>query len=95
MRMLEEYGWPGNVRQLENVIRRALILCDGDKLLPEHVVVEEDSDDSNFSGTLREFEKILLLKRLKMFDANRTATAKSLGVSVRWVQLKLKEMNVK
>jgi Nif-specific regulatory protein len=95
MRMLEEYSWPGNVRQLENVIQRAIILCDGDKLLPEHVVVEEDSDDSNFSGTLREFEKILLIKRLKMFDGNRTATAKSLGVSVRWVQLKLKEMNVK
>ncbi|MDO8548768.1 MAG: sigma 54-interacting transcriptional regulator [Ignavibacteria bacterium] len=95
MRILEEYSWPGNVRQLENVIRRGLILTDGDKLLPEHVVLEEDSNDSNFSGTLREFEKILLLKRLKMFDGNRTATAKSLGVSVRWVQLKLKEMNVK
>lgn len=95
MRMLEEYSWPGNVRQLENVIQRALILCDEDKLLPEHMVLEEDTDDSNFKGTLREFEKILLLKRLKMFDNNRTATAKSLGVSVRWVQLKLKEMNVK
>lgn len=95
MRILEEYSWPGNVRQLENVIQRGLILCDGDKLLPEHVALEEDSDDSSFSGTLREFEKILLLKRLKMFDGNRTATAKSLGVSVRWVQLKLKEMNVK
>ncbi len=95
LRMLEEYSWPGNVRQLENVIQRALILCDEDKLLPEHVVLEEDSDDSNFTGTLREFEKILLIKRLKMFDNNRTATAKSLGVSVRWVQLKLKEMNVK
>ncbi|HSP87676.1 MAG TPA: sigma 54-interacting transcriptional regulator [Ignavibacteriaceae bacterium] len=95
MKSLEEYSWPGNVRQLENVIQRALILCDGDKILPEHVVLEEDSDDSNFSGTLREFEKLLLIKRLKMFDSNRTATAKSLGVSVRWVQLKLKEMNVK
>jgi Nif-specific regulatory protein len=95
MRMLEEYSWPGNVRQLENVIHRAIILCDEEKLLPEHMVLEEDSDDTNFKGTLREFEKILLLKRLKMFDNNRTATAKSLGVSVRWVQLKLKEMNVK
>lgn len=93
MRMLEEYGWPGNVRQLENVIQRAMILCDGDKLLPEHIILEEDSDETNFSGTLREFEKVLLLKRLTMFDGNRTATAKSLGVSVRWVQLKLKEMN--
>jgi len=95
MRILEEYSWPGNVRQLENVIQRALILCDGDKLLTEHIALDEDSDDSNFTGTLVEFEKVLLLKRLKMFDGNRTATAKSLGVSVRWVQLKLKEMNVK
>lgn len=95
MKMLEEYSWPGNVRQLENVIQRALILCDGYKILPEHISLEEDSDDSNFTGTLVEFEKLLLLKRLKMFDGNRTATAKSLGVSVRWVQLKLKEMNVK
>ncbi len=95
MRILEEYSWPGNVRQLENVIQRALILCDGDKILTEHIALEEDSDDSNFTGTLVEFEKVLLLKRLKMFDSNRTATAKSLGVSVRWVQLKIKEMNIK
>ena len=95
MKMLEEYSWPGNVRQLENVIQRAIILCDSNKLLPEHIVIEEDSNDANFMGTLREFEKVLLLKRLKMYNDNRTMTAKSLGVSVRWVQLKLKEMNTK
>jgi Nif-specific regulatory protein len=94
MRLLEEYTWPGNVRQLENVLQRALILCDGDKLLPEHIVIEEDNDDISFTGTLREFEKLLLMKRLKEFDGNRTLTARSLGVSVRWVQLKLKEMNI-
>ncbi len=93
MKLLEEYSWPGNVRQLENVIQRAIILCDSNKLLPEHVIMEEDSNDANFMGTLRDFEKILLLKRLKMYNDNRTTTAKSLGVSVRWVQLKLKEMN--
>jgi Nif-specific regulatory protein len=94
MRLLEEYTWPGNVRQLENVLQRALILCDGDKLLPEHIVIEEDNDDISFTGTLREFEKLLLMKRLKEYDGNRTLTARSLGVSVRWVQLKLKEMNI-
>jgi transcriptional regulator with GAF, ATPase, and Fis domain len=82
-----------NVRQLENVLHRALILCDGDKLLPEHIVIEEDTDEINFTGTLKEFERIILNKRLKMFQGNRTSTARSLGVSVRWVQLKLKEMN--
>ncbi len=92
MKILEGYSWPGNVRQLENVLQRALILCDSNKLQPEHIVIEEESDDVDFNGTLREFEKLLLKKRLKEFDGNRTSTAKSLGVSVRWVQLKLKEM---
>ena len=93
LKILEEYHWPGNVRQLENVIHRALILCDSNKLLSEHIVIEEDSEDVNFNGTLKEFEKLLLIKRLKEFDGNRTLTAKSLGVSVRWVQLKLKEID--
>ena len=81
------------MRQLENVIHRALILCDSNKLLPEHIVIEEDSEDVNFNGTLKEFGKLLLKKRLKEFDGNRTLTAKSLGVTVRWVQLKLKEID--
>ena len=90
--MLEDYSWPGNVRQLENVLQRALILCNNYKLLPEHIIIEEDSDDIKFGGTLKEFEKIILVKRLKEFDNNKTFAAKSLGVSVRWIQLKLKEM---
>lgn len=93
LKKLESYFWPGNVRQLENVIQRALILCDGDVLLPEHIILEDDENLLNFSGTLRDFEKRLLLQRLKLFDGNRTQTARSLGVSVRWVQLKLKDMN--
>ncbi|HSD62402.1 MAG TPA: sigma 54-interacting transcriptional regulator [Ignavibacteriaceae bacterium] len=92
LKILEEYSWPGNVRQLENVIQRALILCDADKLLPEHIIIDEESNEMEFRGTLRDFEKMLLMKRLKEYSGNRTATAKSLGVSVRWVQLKLKEI---
>ncbi|HUX60826.1 MAG TPA: sigma 54-interacting transcriptional regulator [Ignavibacteriaceae bacterium] len=92
MKLLESFEWPGNVRQLENVLQRALILCDDDKLTPEHVIIEEDDDDLNFNGTLEEFEKTILKKRLDEYQGNRTLAAKSLGVSVRWVQLKIKEM---
>ncbi len=92
MKILESFNWPGNVRQLENVIQRALILCEGDKILPEHVIIEEDGDKLSFSGTLRDFEKVLLKKRLEEFNGNRTLVAKSLDVSVRWVQLKIKEI---
>ena len=94
LKVPEENDWPGNVRQLENVIQRALILCDSNKLLPEHIVIEENPhNDITFNRTLKDFEKVLLKKRLKEFDGNRTLTAKSLGVSVRWVQLKLKEID--
>ena len=87
-----DFDWPGNVRQLENVLQRALILCDGAKLEPEHIMLEEESKNRTFSGTLKEIEKEVLLSRLKEHDDNRTKTAQSLGVSVRWVQLKLKEL---
>ncbi len=89
---LVNFHWPGNVRQLENVLQRALILCDGDKLMPEHIILESAVEEQAFSGTLKEIERAVLLSRLKEFNDNRTQTAKSLGVSVRWVQLKLKEL---
>jgi len=93
LKKLESFYWPGNVRQLENVIQRALILCDSNQLTPDHIIIEEENSLLDFKGTLEDFEKLLLLKRLKEYDGNRTQTAKSLGVSVRWVQMKLKEIN--
>ena len=89
---LEHYNWPGNIRQLENVLKRALILSDGKRIKSEHIKIEEVADLPNFNGLLKEFEILLLRKRLEEFGGNRTLAAKSLGVSVRWVQLKLKEM---
>ena len=91
MRILETAVWPGNIRQLENVIQRAIILCDANTLLPEHLSLEDKQND-NFHGSLKDFEVQLLKKRLDEFDGNRTRAAESLGVSVRWVQMKLKEI---
>jgi Nif-specific regulatory protein len=92
LRNLERYTWPGNIRQLENVLQRAVILSDVAKISPEHIVLEDSRDIADFKGHLHDFELQLLRKRLQEFNGNRTQTARSLGVSVRWVQLKLKEL---
>ena len=93
IKKLEAYHWPGNVRQLINVIQRALIMCDDKKIVEDHIIIEDEEVLSEFNGTLKEYEIRLLQERLKQFDGNRTLTAESLDVSVRWVQLKLKEIS--
>jgi transcriptional regulator with PAS, ATPase and Fis domain len=94
IKKLESYYWPGNIRQLINVIQRAIILCDSNKIYSEHIILEDEQTLENFNGTLEEFEILLLKKRLEQFNGNRTLTAKSLDVSVRWIQLKLKELGI-
>jgi Nif-specific regulatory protein len=93
LQKLEKYPWPGNVRQLENIIQRALILIEEDKIQAEHIILEEQEDSVECSeGSLKEIETQILRNRLKKFNSNRTLTAQSLGVSVRWVQIKIKEL---
>ena len=91
LKYLEQYSWPGNVRQLENVLQRAVILSDGVKITPQEIVLENKQELADFKGHLRDFELLLLNKRLAEFNGNRTRTAKS----VRWVQIKLKELENK
>lgn len=92
LKKLESYNWPGNIRQLLNVLERALIICDGNKITVDDIVLDETENSNDIGGTLKEIEKRVLIKRLEDFSGNRTKAAESLGVSVRWIQLKLKEM---
>jgi Nif-specific regulatory protein len=94
VKKLTDYSWPGNVRQLYNVIQRAVILSDDNTIKSEHIIWDEDKDDVNLDGTLKEIEIRLLKDRLKKFDGSRKLAAESLGVSVRWVQLKVKEFEI-
>ena len=95
LQKLEQFHFPGNVRQLINIIQRAMILSDGEKISEEEIILEEAKGLMDFKGTLEEFEMLLLKKRLEEYNGNKTKTAESLGVSVRWIQLKMKEENSK
>lgn len=95
MEMLLKHRWNGNVRELQNVIERAVVLCATDVIeeadLQLHHVREQDLLESGL--TLGEFEQRMVEKTLREMEGNRTRTAEKLGVSLRWLQYRLKEWN--
>ncbi|MCV2883150.1 transcriptional regulator TyrR [Aestuariibacter sp. AA17] len=99
---LQTYPWPGNVRQLENALYRALSLMDGNELNREHIQLPSASTSvsfvpEDFEGSLEEevkrFEKSLL-RRLYPFYPSTRQLAKKLGLSHTAIANKLREYNI-
>jgi two-component system response regulator HydG len=97
LRRLEGYSWPGNVRQLENVIERSVVLA-RDRLIDAHDLPEEvggikppprDAILSLVGTPLAEIEQRLLDETLRITGGNKTQAAKLLGIDVRTVARKL------
>jgi DNA-binding NtrC family response regulator len=98
---LERYEWPGNVRQLRNVVEAAVLLCMGSELTGQSVSLPqapERADGKRLDEflipegmTLERLEREILLKTLQRYQGNRTLTAERLGLSRRTVQRKVKE----
>lgn len=93
------YGYPGNVRELRNVLERASLLCDGESIRIEHLpqeVVESDAIESpgtipaGPSLTLAEVEEATLRRRLREHGGNRRTLAAALGISERTLYRRLK-----
>jgi two-component system response regulator HydG len=99
MEALLAYRWPGNIRELENTIERAAILCLGEQIgLRELPVAVRQSAESGerpavprAGMTLKEMEKELILSTLKKTDGNRTRAAEILDITRQTLQNKLKE----
>ncbi|MEJ5173463.1 MAG: sigma-54 dependent transcriptional regulator [Hydrogenothermaceae bacterium] len=103
MDILMNYNWPGNVRQLENVIERAVVLCQSEFIKPEHLPkrLREQQNDENFKPfnldvkskeklNLFEIEKNIILKILQEENFNQTRTAERLGISRKQLRTKMK-----
>ena len=80
---LESYHWPGNIRELQHAIEKAVILCDGCELQPADFVLRKQEGNNFLFGnlTLDEAEKLLINHAMKRNSGNMSAIAAELGIS--------------
>jgi len=105
MKILMDYDWPGNVREMENTIERAMVLVTGDELkvenLPKNIKASNtprpstaftaSPDELSIKKLSRLLEEDLIVKALSRAQGNRTRAAKLLEISHRALLYKLKK----
>ncbi|MGE5542174.1 MAG: sigma-54-dependent transcriptional regulator, partial [Bacillota bacterium] len=95
--LLERHAFPGNVRELENVIERAVALCEGELLslqdLPDglRVTAGASADSVSYPERLADLERAAILASLERHGGNRREVARSLGISERSLRNKLRQ----
>ncbi len=84
---IKKYAWPGNIRQLENRIKKALVLCDQTLLGPEDLDLGPSAETSilPLEKAKEEFQRKYVLEVLERNNGNRTQTARDLGVDPRTI----------
>jgi two-component system response regulator AtoC len=103
--VLMEYDWPGNIRELENVIERAAILCQNNIIEPQDLSLPSTamsipaaSHGDNKIGTavpLKEIERLHIEGVLRSFRGNKTESAKVLGISLKTLYTKIQQYQIK
>jgi two-component system response regulator AtoC len=103
--VLMEYDWPGNIRELENVIERAAILCQNNIIEPHDLSLPSTamsipaaSHGDNKIGTavpLKEIERLHIEGVLRSFRGNKTESAKVLGISLKTLYTKIQQYQIK
>lgn len=90
---LSRSRWPGNVRELERTVQRAIVLCQGHCIEPDHLVFTRsaEGDEGPEDLTLKAAEKRHILRVLEEVNSNRSEAARVLGISRRYLQNLIKQ----
>jgi DNA-binding NtrC family response regulator len=102
--VLRRHSWPGNVRELQHVIEAAIVVCEGEEILPEHIALAGRSaaPAASCNGTeepgslpsLAELERSHIRRVLDATRGHRGNAANILGISERNLYRKLREHNL-
>lgn len=97
--VLMHHAWPGNIRELENVIEYAFVLCSSGLVRIEHLPKElmpPDSSNMSVSGTtLEAIERRCIIEALKKNNGRKLATAQELGINKTTLWRKIKKLGIK
>ena len=104
MELLATHDYPGNVRELENVIERALTLCDGGTIQADDIELRgspsqfEETVPPHRPGTLpdrlEDIERASIVRALEEARFNKTAAARALGISFRALRYRIKKLGI-
>jgi two-component system NtrC family response regulator len=98
--LLTSYSWPGNIRELQNVMERAALLTEGGTVTADHLPREIAGDvalskDTQGDSSLWGYEKAMIVKALRESGWNQSKAARTLGISRDNLRYRLKKYDIK
>lgn len=109
LKMLIQYNFPGNVRELRNIIEDAFVLCEDNMITSENLSIRSSSSQKKskedfgismdilkqgYEGAISHFERVYFTKILEQNDWNTRSAATEAGISREWLSKKIRRLNI-